>query len=378
MNNSLNIFSRLNKSIERHGIQGFLKISKTRLRFAFERNEHFAVWSGLQKQAETASAVRAESPEPIRTPEPPVIELTMQQKMYASYYTAPKAKAPTLSAQTVLIFAGVPFDDIGGGQRCAQFARVLLAQGKKVIYIYAYQKYDFELQAFTSSDLEIENLTHQFIDETSFSDLLSRIDSNAIAIFEIPHIKFLPYSKLFKTRGIRTVFDLIDEWDSSLGGDWFTEEIFKFFVDNSDQVIGSAKVLVSRLKTMGRKDALYLPNAANEEIFDQYKDYPVPNDYKERLSRKKFLYFGSLYGEWFGWDYVKEAAVVNPTFDFYLIGDCPAEKREGLPPNIIFLGSKLIDELPAYLFHADAALMPFIPGKFRMLYHRSKYSNTSF
>lgn len=43
-------------------------------------------------------------------------------------------------------------------------------------------------------------------------------------------------------------------------------------------MVGTAKLLVHRLNNLGRDDALYLPNAANEYIFDKYKSYTRPDD----------------------------------------------------------------------------------------------------
>ena len=77
--------------------------------------------------------------------------------------------------------------------------------------------------------------------------------------------------------------------------------------------------------------------------------------------RRIALYFGSLYGEWFAWDYLLEAAICNAGIDFVLIGDRPNGKT--MPSNVHFIGAKLIEELPGYLAHSDFGLLPFSPGK---------------
>ncbi|WP_150124158.1 glycosyltransferase [Cupriavidus nantongensis] len=267
--------------------------------------------------------------------------------------------APLLQDELVVI-TGVPFDDVGGGQRAAQLSRCALKTGRKVIYIYIYPKYDFATGQHSESDLDVPGLTHLSIDRIDPASLLDRISEHATILLELPHPKILPFLEACNVRGLRSVFELIDDWETSLGGDWFSMETYRQFVEKAPVVVGTAKLLVKRLVDLGRKDALYLPNASNEYIFDKYKSYERPADLPKR-GKKTALYFGSLYGEWFAWDWVIAAANANPHLDVVLIGDSPG--KEGLPKNIHFLGSKKIDELPGYLQHSDMALLPFVPGK---------------
>lgn len=266
---------------------------------------------------------------------------------------------PLLRDELVII-TGVPFDDIGGGQRGAQLARCALKTGRRVIYVYVYPKYDFETGSHVESDVHILGLMHLPIDKICPAELLGQISEQATIIVELPHPKILPFLDACNARGLRTVFELIDDWETSLGGEWFSMDIYRQFVERSQAVVGTAKILVQRLLDLGRKDALYLPNASNEYIFDKYKSFERPSDLPKR-GRKIALYFGSLYGEWFAWDFVTAAATENPRLDVVLIGDNPG--RTGLPSNVYFLGAKKIDELPGYLAHSDMALIPFVPGK---------------
>lgn len=271
----------------------------------------------------------------------------------------PNSPSPLLADELVVI-TGVPFDDIGGGQRGAQLARCALKTGRKVVYIYVYPKFDFDLNRHVESNLAIPNLTHLAIDALTPSGLLDLISSSATMLIEFPHLKILPFLDMAKRRNIKTVFELIDDWETSLGGDWFDLNIYHQFVAQTDIVVGTAKLLVQRLVDLKRADAWYLPNAANEYIFDKYKSYARPTDLPTN-NKKTALYFGSLYGEWFGWEYIITAAKQNKHLDIILIGDNP--NKTGLPKNIYCLGAKNIEELPAYLMHTDIALLPFIPGQ---------------
>ena len=266
----------------------------------------------------------------------------------------------SLLEDELVVITGVPFDDIGGGQRGAQLARCALKTGRKVVYLFVYPKYDFTTGEHVDSNLAIHGLTHLAIDQIDPTGLLGLISERATVLIELPHPKIRPFFDACNTRGLRTVFELIDDWETSLGGDWFDIAIYRHFVERAAVVVGTAKILVGRLTAHGRTDALYLPNAANEYIFDKYKSHPRQIDMPTR-GKGTALYFGSLYGEWFAWDWVVAAATANPKLNIVLIGDDP--KRKGLPENIFFLGAKQIDELPAYLAHSDIALLPFIPGK---------------
>lgn len=260
---------------------------------------------------------------------------------------------------TVLIFAIVPFDDVGGGQRAAQIARVLATAGFRVVYVYAFKRYDFELQRHVDSVVNVPRLTHVFLDDITPDRFLADIRAPATAIFEAPVDRMLPWLSACKALGFRTVFELIDAWDTSLGGSWFKSKIYQQFIDDSDLVVGTAKVLVEELKRRGRPDAIYLPNAANDAIFDHYRSWPRPSEYDE--NRPVLLYFGSLYGEWFDWECIRSAALAAPDYDVILIGEYSGEID--MPSNVRILGPRLIDELPGYLQHCTAALLPFAPGK---------------
>lgn len=260
-------------------------------------------------------------------------------------------------ARKIFIFTGVPYDDIGGGQRAAQLARVLLERGEHVTYVYAYRKW--ENGEAVESSFTAPRLQHLFLERTSLDELTGSIGADDVAIFELPHNGFIEYFERFGSAGARRVFELIDAWDSSLGGDWFSTEVMDRYIAESEVVVGTAKVLRDKLVAAGRADALYLPNAANDRIFDSYKTYPRPHEFES--GKRALLYFGSLYGEWFDWECIDAAARAGAaTTNIYLIGDPPAGRQ--VQPNVHFLGSRQIDELPAYLRHCDAALLPFIPG----------------
>ena len=63
------------------------------------------------------------------------------------------------------------------------------------------------------------------------------------------------------SRGGMVVYDLIDEWNTSLGGDWYSEAVEQQIVEMSDIHVASAPSLVKRLEEASGRDALWIPNA---------------------------------------------------------------------------------------------------------------------
>lgn len=271
----------------------------------------------------------------------------------------PLVSSRPLFAPTLYMFALVPFDDVGGGQRSAQLARVMAARGYQVVYVYLYKKWNVVAGAEEESEVDVPLLTHLHISQVDPQSLLRGAAPSSVAIFEAPHPRYEAFFERAQQIGLRTVFELIDAWDTSLGGDWYKADVMRRFATEADVAVGTARALVKQLERYGRSDVVYLPNAGNESIFDIGKTYSRPAELD--ATRRAFVYVGSLYGEWFGWDYVRAAARACSDSVFYLIGDPP--KGLELPNNVRLLGPRKIDEVPAYLAFADAALLPFIPGR---------------
>lgn len=262
---------------------------------------------------------------------------------------------------TVLIFAGVPYDDIGGGQRSAQLARCLLRRLHAVTYLYAFPRVDIASGRQIHPQVDLPRLRHDFVQNVAADDLFRHLPKDTVCIFELPHPDFLPFLQKALQCGVRTVFELIDDWDSSLGSDWYSDDVLKQFVELADTSVGTAKRLVERLSRECECAPEYVPNAADESVFDAYRTEKRPDDYPGGFD-ETVLYFGSMYGEWFAWDYLRHAAAVNPKVGFVMIGDKPP-KVGRLPENVVFLGPKQNIQLPGYLRAADAAMIPFLPGK---------------
>jgi glycosyltransferase involved in cell wall biosynthesis len=101
------------------------------------------------------------------------------------------------------------------------------------------------------------------------------------------------------------------------------------------------------------KGVYLLPNGVDIEKFL----YPsvAPFDY-QNISSPIAVYVGGL-EHWFDWEFLSDVAKKMNNISFVIIG--PGRIPSNLPPNILVLGPKPFDQLPAYLNHADLGIIPF-------------------
>lgn len=85
----------------------------------------------------------------------------------------------------LVMFTGMPYDDIGGGQRSAQLTRAAIRTGIQVLYVYVYPKYDVNKLINVSSKVNIPNLFHKNIKDLTTKDFLNFIDEDTTVVFEI-------------------------------------------------------------------------------------------------------------------------------------------------------------------------------------------------
>ena len=254
----------------------------------------------------------------------------------------------------IFIFAGVPYYDIGGGQRCAQLAKTFNELGYRVYFFH-----EFKGGALSSAKSRIPTMCHKHIDQCTVDEVASLAEDGAIFVFEIPSAKFLPYFDYAEKNGFYAIYEHIDNWDTSLGRSFqYSEQVLKHYLQNATQVTVTARLLAEKLEETFHRPYVYLPNAVNSSLFEPMRAYPKPKDLV--IGEKTLLYFGSLWGDWFDWEMVVYLAK-NCTCEINLIGDYAALKKRirEAPRNMHFLGPKDQDELPAYLYYSDIALLPF-------------------
>lgn len=258
----------------------------------------------------------------------------------------------------IFILAGVPMEDTGGGSRGAQIGDELLRQGYLVIYINKFPRDE-------SRELEIK-----YAHPNLFTFPLSEFDWDQFyaenrdalagkklgAMVEFPLADFLPLIEKVSSCGGKILYDLIDDWRSSLGGSWYSTETEARIVRASDALSATAAPLRERLEKLSRRPVALVPNAVNLHLFDPTAKYRRPADLPD--SRRIILYIGALWGDWFDWDLLGQVARQYRRVAVCVIGDYRGQCKNP-PPNLKFLGLKPQRDLPAYLASSRVAIIPW-------------------
>ncbi len=256
------------------------------------------------------------------------------------------------------VLAGVPIDDTGGGARCTQLALELLRQNYWVVYINRYPKWE-------AVDVGVKighpNLFLYELNQFYWNDFVKKYKTPfltlpKLGLVELPSADFLALIKNIKKSGGQIIYEMIDDWNTSLGGQWYSVEAEKEIIETSEILIGTAPILQEKLKQMSGRNVYLLPNAVNSRLFNPNRRYSRPED----LPTAKWvaIYIGALWGDWFDWDLLTSLARQSPDASVTVIGDyrdqCPNP-----PENLKFLGLKPQSSLPAYLAHSDLAIIPW-------------------
>jgi GT2 family glycosyltransferase/glycosyltransferase involved in cell wall biosynthesis len=263
----------------------------------------------------------------------------------------------------IYIFAMIPYYDIGGGQRAAQLAKTFNKMGYAVHYIYAFPSSDTGKR-----DPFVPAVRHVYAKDLTPADVVANLQGEPIFIFEAPYKDYEPYLDLADKLHAKTIYEHIDNWESSIGSLFYSERVFRKFLNRCDILVATTQLLAQRMSDFMRQDpelarkadeVIYVPNAVDTDLFDPMRHHQRPHDLSS--GTPTLLYFGSLWGEWFDWELIRQVARQVPGCSINLIGDYSpiASLAKTLPPNVHFLGPKLQPELPAYLEHCDITLLPF-------------------
>jgi glycosyltransferase involved in cell wall biosynthesis len=258
----------------------------------------------------------------------------------------------------LFLLSGVPLDDTGGGSRGAQMTRELLGLGYAVIYIYQFPRYEARELGLRLAHPNLYCFAAENFDWPKFEaeyPFLTRHEKLA-GILQFPHRNFLPIVEAIRQHNGRVLFDLIDDWRTSLGGDWFDPEAEQKLVDSSDVFSATVPALQEHLQKIGRRPVSLIPNAVNTRLFDPTVIHRRPEELPN--NRRVIVYCGALWGDWLDWKLLEQTAAQNPRDLVCVIGDYRGQFRNP-PENLKFLGLKAQYELPAYLAHSDVAIIPW-------------------
>jgi hypothetical protein len=258
----------------------------------------------------------------------------------------------------VFIMAGVPIDDTGGGARWTQITLELLRRQYLVFFINKFPKYE-------SKELFLEfkhpNLITRNVSHLNLPSLLEKyhpafLDKMVLGLVELPLIEFVPIVEQLKAINGVVIYDLLDAWDTSLGGQWYDPETEQKIINSSDLLFATVPGLKQILTTRTDKSVHLVPNAVNSYLFNPEHGYSLPEDFPD--TEWNIIYIGALWGEWFDWDLLAQISLNYPEAGLIVIGDTMGREFDQ-PENVYFLGLKSQRDLPAYLHHAQVAIVPW-------------------
>jgi len=257
----------------------------------------------------------------------------------------------------VVVMAGVPLHDVGGGFRGAQLARELARRGAHVTYVHEYDSGESIDLGLRIIHPRLEEVRSDWFDPARF---VKRAESNdRIVLVEFPHKDIVEAAIALRDMGdYRVVYDVIDDWsDRSLGGMWWAAEYEDSLFAAADAVVASAPSLIRRAEKMSdRNRPLLIPNGFNDAVFPEGTPFATPADLPQGTG-PVFTYHGSLYGDWIDWRAIATVAATWPEARLVMIGD--ERQHPQMPQNVSFVGLKPQAELAAYLAAADVSLIPF-------------------
>jgi glycosyltransferase involved in cell wall biosynthesis len=258
----------------------------------------------------------------------------------------------------VFVLSGVPIDDTGGGSRGAQIARQFLERNFLVVYLYKFQKdehRDLQLPIWNPglvhaavSDMDWKAFRWQYEEVLESKQIL--------ALIEFPLKEFVPIIGHIHRYGGEVVYDVIDDWESSLGGSWYSASIEQKIIDQADMLVATAQPLAENLQSKCKRKVELVPNAVNLTVFNRQKRYERPSDLPD--ADLKLIYIGALWGEWFDWQLLQRIAEEFPNAAITVIGDYDGQVGTR-SQNLHFLGLREQESLPAYLAHSDVAIIPW-------------------
>ncbi len=187
-------------------------------------------------------------------------------------------------------------------------------------------------------------------------------------ILEEPYVHVMTWNARAagKFNGPRVIYDYVDDLDAFEGSRERLESDHQQMLKNAYLVLATARRLFQAIQ-LARPDALLVPNGVDYNHFSPLKlegILPVPADLDPVLAIRKPLvgYHGAL-ARWFDYELFEQVALKRQDLTFLLIGpDIDGSLRDSdllKVQNIHWLGVKSYQELPEYVSHFDAAVIPF-------------------
>ncbi len=178
------------------------------------------------------------------------------------------------------ILSGVPLDDSGGGARGTQIAKELLRAGWGVVFLHKFERDE-------TLDLQLRNLHPNVflspIDRFNLEKFIGKhpnlLDKNPIRVLiEFPLPDYLSLAKQLRDDYDATVvYDLLDDWKTSLGGKWYFPEIEEQIIQLSTHLVATVPGLADWLENVSKREVLILPKRGECQSVQPESGIPPPH-----------------------------------------------------------------------------------------------------
>ncbi len=134
---------------------------------------------------------------------------------------------------------------------------------------------------------------------------------------------------------------------------------FHLALKKVDVAVATSEPVCQSLQAV-RNDIIVVRNGVDYNHFAA-TSLPEPEDIR-RFPKPRAIYVGAI-ADWFNWDLLRSVATKLDDVQFLIVGpiraSLPNTQASSLPPNVHLLGARPYPHLPAYLAHAQVAIVPF-------------------
>jgi glycosyltransferase involved in cell wall biosynthesis len=148
------------------------------------------------------------------------------------------------------------------------------------------------------------------------------------------------------------LFDSVDEPTEGTFSFWNADNAYYESLEVADLVLATADILYRRAKQYN-DNVLLVPNGCDYDFFSRpHRNSPYKTD------KPIVLYSGAI-ASWVDLDLIKESAREYPDYHFVCIGGAMNDNFFDIPENLEVLGHKDYEDVPRYIQHANACIIPF-------------------
>ncbi|MEO3945505.1 glycosyltransferase [Gorillibacterium sp. CAU 1737] len=238
-------------------------------------------------------------------------------------------------------------------QRPQQLMRQFARDGHSVLF-YNKQAQDGQVIEYPEPGIAVIRHAQAFEDE-----LIAHLPRES-RLFWTSWSRRLPQAR--RVHADYTVYDCVDDFP-----DWDEEE--RQYAANADLIVCTAAHLETKMRHLLPKHPLCLvPNGCDHEHFaavltgtHRRAEEAACEEVWQRVANHPGPVIGYI-GAWAPWvneEWIRSAAAIMPEALFYIAGPSLREETGPLGPNVVMLGYRSYDELPALLAMTQVCIIPF-------------------